>query len=791
MRRGLQCPGCREWIATDTTDADGRVTCRGCGARFRLERRAKPIVAPPETESAAPWESSDADESTVDADESETSNGEDDFAGLDLDEFNDDTRRSPATPESAETGEDTGDAELERELPRLRRRNRKTPPQKVAPASTAESSKRKGPRQRLSWETLLLAGVGAAAVGAVMVIGFAVWNWSTSERAPASSWTPSRYTVVTKTTPSPPALRVSGFRASVENKAVEWQPLPLPPADLVQRARERLESEHRANAAATSSNASLQDQYPPRRQRPAGQRQGSSPTSPVVPDPWKPFPKLEVAAPPVFTWGAPTSSGFYSLIWLTSEKQIATVTARNPRPQSQFVNHQRRSRGTSVPSRRDCAVFYETINSGSGGQDKSFPLYDYSQLTAQVDQPLADLRRAALSWDSQHLATTDLASFGAEIDVFDAEGKFRWGFIPYENDLSVDWIGWDREARLLTLGGGRLTSWDLPNAATGAEHFEERYEIDGSYRPPIVWSPGRKWLAASAGSYVDFLDPQTGACLGRVGAPHPGHVMDVAVQDDGTQAAVLYQSKEAAAILISDLQTGQSHWLQLSLGDRSPALSAISSVDRERLAVWGRGGAILETATGKLVENFHGFRVGEIGFRRVVPDQFVSQLYAPPGTPERQLLDGPAIRLEVDTPDDSQNERIANALAQRVQDLGYRIGDNGFALRVTGLIGDGDTIGLKSIGKSVSVPGVKYRWELFNPHGHVAWKTETMERYTGNVQRFMSRTDGRGRDAVIQEFRVDTTRLHEAAMKEILSRTPAFPTIPSWVFFDERGKKRP
>jgi hypothetical protein len=114
---------------------------------------------------------------------------------------------------------------------------------------------------------------------------------------------------------------------------------------------------------------------------------------------------------------------------------------------------------------------------------------------------------AALTADGKSLALRDPAD-ATRVDVWDVAGKRVIGLNPY-GDAVIDWLGWSAGGRLLILGDGRLTGWDV---AVGKNLFD----VDGDYVFTGLLAPGRAWLAvASYFGHVDVLDAESGRCLGR------------------------------------------------------------------------------------------------------------------------------------------------------------------------------------------------------------------------------------------------------------------------------------
>src|SRR5262245_1035078 len=155
----------------------------------------------------------------------------------------------------------------------------------------------------------------------------------------------------------------------------------------------------------------------------------------------------------------------------------------------------------------------------------------------------------ALTRDGQRLALLDPAE-PTRVDVWDAGGQRLFGMVPYP-DYAVEGVAWLDDGRLLTVGQGKLTAWEVPAG-------KAVFEIDGQYAGPIQLEPGRRWLvAATYPGHVDVLATDMGACLGRCSADNFGYRWDhTLLSPDGTRL-VRALPVLSLGLAVWDLKTGQ------------------------------------------------------------------------------------------------------------------------------------------------------------------------------------------------------------------------------------------
>jgi hypothetical protein len=124
-------------------------------------------------------------------------------------------------------------------------------------------------------------------------------------------------------------------------------------------------------------------------------------------------------------------------------------------------------------------------------------------------EPSKQVLVAALSNDGERLALRDPED-ATRVDVWESGGGRVFGLRPY-GQKPVEWVSWSATGRLLTLGDGKLTGWEIPGPRAV-------FEVAGRYQLPAEPVRGRAWVALAAGRHVDLVDTATGRCLGRLAA---------------------------------------------------------------------------------------------------------------------------------------------------------------------------------------------------------------------------------------------------------------------------------
>jgi DNA-directed RNA polymerase subunit RPC12/RpoP len=414
-----------------------------------------------------------------------------------------------------------------------------------------------------------------------------------------------------------------------------------------------------------------------------------------------------------------------------------------------------------------------------------------------------DHAAAAMKADGSMVALRDPAD-RTRVDCWDASGKRVAGFFPYDRKTPVDWVGWSKGGRLLTLGGGRLAAWE-PGQAKAV------YELDGGYAPPIATIRGDGWLVVAAGAHLDVVDADTGKCLGRcrlpAGAYDPARPYDLALAPDGSLLACLaWQKKmtpDGIGILFGwDLTTGQA--LDPLPTERVPGRTPVM-LDGRRILF--DGGQLCDVRTqmewgwfnpppfnllpsdlcadGPLVGSPDG-RVWAFGpeptaeapaKHRAAEVLSLRPLELPghdSGTtnPAEVFSTRAPLRVEVDVGEAGASRRRAEAIVRHLQGKGFTIGPKGWTLRVWVEVRDGKGfLQYKGGIGTVNVPEVVTEFRLISPTGEVALSFSDMAAFGVNTRYFkgvkvVPREGLRGAEEHTWDFRDKSPR--QAMIEEML-----------------------
>ncbi len=387
---------------------------------------------------------------------------------------------------------------------------------------------------------------------------------------------------------------------------------------------------------------------------------------------------------------------------------------------------------------------------------------------------------AALTDDGQRLALRDPAD-SSRVDVWDGAGNRLTGLVPYGRGVAVEWLGWAADGRLLTLGAGRVTSWDLKTAKAA-------FEVVGGYVAPVALAPHRAWIAAPSAEGVDLLDAATGKCLGRCKAPAgAADYLAVAVSTDGKALAAARPSGvavEKGAVTrrptyfadVWDLSTGETastpfgwgkfgalHWCS---PDHLLATSdSLDLIDRKAGAVVigyafpPREGApeghqwLAGMPDGRVWAYVRNAKpTPEIPGQMLWRSQTIPDLESDPDklvlADDRAYLrpKSGSIRVEVDVGDADRSKTAARKLAGELQAKGHTMGPGGMTLRVTYAVVDSRqemTFGGPN-SKGQSIPAVEFTFRLAATDGSEAWRKVTTAGFLGMGSKYYTKSKNEG-----------------------------------------------
>jgi hypothetical protein len=359
----------------------------------------------------------------------------------------------------------------------------------------------------------------------------------------------------------------------------------------------------------------------------------------------------------------------------------------------------------------------------------------------------------AMTRDGNRIALRDPAD-AARVDVWDASGKRLLGLLPYGGDTPVQWVGWSSGGRLLTLGSGKFTGWEVPSG-------KAVFEAAGGYRLPIAQVRGRAWVAVNAGPHIDLLDCEAGRCLGRCapgGDEHdPSRATDLALAPDGTLLACLAwrkspEPRSMGALLAWDLNTGQALPVVftartpgralLVLDGRRVLLDGVEEVDlnlRRELAIYlpppvltfdnlpHPGGPLPSSPDGRL------WSFGpEPGFEDLREQKGPTLVMLRPldlpgcdttsADPALVFTKKTPLVVEVDLGSEERGRQFGKSLVTFLQNNGFQIGKGGWRLRASYEVQETEHyMTFKGwLGGLVNIPRVAITWKLYAPDGEVA-----------------------------------------------------------------------
>jgi hypothetical protein len=306
---------------------------------------------------------------------------------------------------------------------------------------------------------------------------------------------------------------------------------------------------------------------------------------------------------------------------------------------------------------------------------------------------------------------------------------------------------WSGDGRLLTLGCGCLTAWEVPAG-------KAVWEVEGGYAAPAELAPGRGWLAVSAGTYVDLIETTSGRCLGRCRTGGvDGTIRDVAVSPDGKRLAAVYpgapaRRKELFTAVVWDLTSGKAervpfgtgsfallHWggpeqlvacsdrcelFDLRARDRVGTYSMPKNYDRPL------GPPLARSPEGRLwisLGNTRGLNLRNqprVWRALTVPDPRVTNEGRVLAEDRQYVsLRKTPVRVEVDLGKPERSRGVANILARGVREQGLTLGPDGWVLRMTHKVVDSEMVLQPGqwAEEGVKIPKVLFTLELLDPEG--------------------------------------------------------------------------
>jgi len=331
---------------------------------------------------------------------------------------------------------------------------------------------------------------------------------------------------------------------------------------------------------------------------------------------------------------------------------------------------------------------------------------------ATLNAPPLSWALASLSADGNRLALRDPATPG-RLDVWDTSGARLLSLIPNAPASAVEWLGWSADGRLLTVGEGRLTAWDIPE---GRAVYEAA--ISGSTLAAVL-SPERTWVAVATKGGLFLFDTAAGRCLGRLdaGDPEAEGWMGLAVAPDGRRLCGItrrrpptfapggvygwmtrWNGKERAGEMVWSSQYDIDTW-NLQSGKRVGATSVWTDMASPRWNTlhWCGPKHILVGGRNLIDLEHHVLRYAYLTPRTVVPESPDGRLWyleegksatlrayrcPNPDAGEVVLQPGMPIEIKTECGTAERDKRTASALRAVLESEGYKDVPGGWTVHV-------------------------------------------------------------------------------------------------------------
>lgn len=371
--------------------------------------------------------------------------------------------------------------------------------------------------------------------------------------------------------------------------------------------------------------------------------------------------------------------------------------------------------------------------------------------------------RGAISNDGNLVAVTDVESRYAKVVVVDSSNKRVVEFFPYGKGVAVDWVGFNSDGMLLTVGAQKLTAWRVPS-------LEVQYELDSGYRYPAEQFGDR--LIVSAGNYCDIIDTVSGACVNRhvatrsgwsvvqiIIGPEQQNLITLSVDSTDTQQESLHKyslpryifpgnrhgaKRVSHCITIRDLKSGSARWYgQVCLPGNLVLTGEHLALESTPLLVFDSklDYALVEQPNNNLFAGQLGIddrlwrsKEGQWQIHEVTFSDF---LHAEDR--ERIYVRDVPIAIQVKAFSDDRSDLIAEVVARQLQKLGYSIGPNGWKLRIEGEAVPGSyrlSSDPEGISEDIELPTLKYKWSLVDQNDHVFLESETEAKFTRSASKY-------------------------------------------------------
>jgi len=407
--------------------------------------------------------------------------------------------------------------------------------------------------------------------------------------------------------------------------------------------------------------------------------------------------------------------------------------------------------------REHYALQWQRVDMKDGKSEEPIQLWPSMLPPGQIPPPAGNGSIVAdQTADGSRLAVRDPGT-PARVDVWDKSGKRLLGFLPYGPETPVHALIWTANDRLITMGGGKATIWEIPVPKAITEFH--------GYVGACAFSPTRKWVAFQSDKHLDFFETATGKPLGRSehGNPFNRPWTGFAVSRDGLELAAVelispgrVDAPNVWSVAKWDLKTGAMEKFDrlfagfghrpgnhlMWLGPRLLLAGGTDVIDLESKVVL----ATLNLSLPQPLPSPDGRYWGALGGGKDPPrpvegvaatpvDETVKSLHLP-APADIVFRQGVAIEVVSNTGDNKRDASIRTQLQKMLNAEGFATEGGGWKLVVSGTRGTASGFLERLSGEKVPIPSVAGTIQLVDSRGTVAWERSGDGKWDMNRSRY-------------------------------------------------------